>query len=367
MGHAAVSLVAAPTIRNPVHLRPASLQLHPPPPGSPADAPWPLSATIDADAPCWVETLWFPREGSGAGADPDGGDGQLIPWPAGVPAPLPLGHAAPAPGVPAPPPLPPPGPGLGLGPGLRQAWRSAPGQGLPLRSLACPTHPAPSLRPPGANPSRHPCPDCPGGVVPAATAPRGGPDGRFPLAIRVVAVDPNPPTPGVPDARPPGASDDDLVALLADLPPGAPLPPWSIAQVTLCRVVPPPEAAPDPARAWTVAPFRPVLLRSGAAYLLQDIYGLGGGEEGQEEIGGGGGGGGGGGDGGGSGGEDDGGEAGECVVCLSEPRDVALLPCRHLCLCPGCARQLLRGAGQGRGGKCPICRRRVRTYLAVGD
>ena len=25
-----------------------------------------------------------------------------------------------------------------------------------------------------------------------------------------------------------------------------------------------------------------------------------------------------------------------CVVCLSEPRDTIMLPCRHLCLCSSC-------------------------------
>jgi hypothetical protein len=53
----------------------------------------------------------------------------------------------------------------------------------------------------------------------------------------------------------------------------------------------------------------------------------------------------------------------ECVVCMSEAKDTLVLPCRHLCLCGGCA-QVLRMQGrtptgapsrQGRP-KCPICR-----------
>ena len=30
----------------------------------------------------------------------------------------------------------------------------------------------------------------------------------------------------------------------------------------------------------------------------------------------------------------------ECVVCMSAPRDTLVLPCRHLCLCKGCAEVL---------------------------
>ena len=48
-------------------------------------------------------------------------------------------------------------------------------------------------------------------------------------------------------------------------------------------------------------------------------------------------------------------EAGQpCVVCISEGRDTAVLPCRHLCLCQGCAMML-----QQRTEKCPICRGKV--------
>eukprot|EP01134_Creolimax_fragrantissima_P000425 CFRG0425T1 len=41
----------------------------------------------------------------------------------------------------------------------------------------------------------------------------------------------------------------------------------------------------------------------------------------------------------------------ECIVCLCDPRDTAVLPCRHLCLCHGCAEVL-----RYQSNKCPLCR-----------
>ena len=37
--------------------------------------------------------------------------------------------------------------------------------------------------------------------------------------------------------------------------------------------------------------------------------------------------------------EEDASQGKECVVCLSEPRDTTVLPCRHMCMCSGCARR----------------------------
>lgn len=41
----------------------------------------------------------------------------------------------------------------------------------------------------------------------------------------------------------------------------------------------------------------------------------------------------------------------DCVVCLEEPRDTLVLPCRHLCLCLTCAKAL---ASTAQGNNCPI-------------
>ncbi|XP_058094439.1 probable E3 ubiquitin-protein ligase LOG2 [Magnolia sinica] len=50
----------------------------------------------------------------------------------------------------------------------------------------------------------------------------------------------------------------------------------------------------------------------------------------------------------------------ECVICLSEPRDTTVLPCRHMCMCSGCA-ELLRF----QTNRCPICRQPVERLLEI--
>ena len=88
----------------------------------------------------------------------------------------------------------------------------------------------------------------------------------------------------------------------------------------------------------------------GVEYLLQEVYGI------ENKL-----------HGGGVGGE--GGEGGgdeldadevdlgaECVICMTDPRDTLLLPCRHLCLCSGCAGNL-----RYQSSNCPICRARECT------
>jgi hypothetical protein len=84
------------------------------------------------------------------------------------------------------------------------------------------------------------------------------------------------------------------------------------------------------------------------SYELQEIYGI-------ERSGGGGGDGG---DGDGDGGSDDGG--GDCVICMSEPKDTTVLPCRHMCLCGDCAKRL-----RVQTNRCPICRTPVESLLQI--
>ncbi|KAJ1425161.1 hypothetical protein B484DRAFT_315253, partial [Ochromonadaceae sp. CCMP2298] len=49
----------------------------------------------------------------------------------------------------------------------------------------------------------------------------------------------------------------------------------------------------------------------------------------------------------------------DCVVCLTERREVLLLPCRHLCVCDSCLVYI---------DKCPVCRSTFEEYVLIrGD
>ncbi|KAI3791749.1 hypothetical protein L2E82_05611 [Cichorium intybus] len=52
----------------------------------------------------------------------------------------------------------------------------------------------------------------------------------------------------------------------------------------------------------------------------------------------------------------------ECVICLSEPPDTMVLPCRHMCMCHGCAKVLRFQTKQ-----CPICRQPAETLWKLGS
>jgi E3 ubiquitin-protein ligase MGRN1 len=42
----------------------------------------------------------------------------------------------------------------------------------------------------------------------------------------------------------------------------------------------------------------------------------------------------------------------ECVICMTDPKEVAVYPCRHMCMCLTCAEAL-----PSQNNKCPMCRR----------
>ncbi|CAN0535843.1 unnamed protein product, partial [Ectocarpus sp. 12 AP-2014] len=44
----------------------------------------------------------------------------------------------------------------------------------------------------------------------------------------------------------------------------------------------------------------------------------------------------------------------ECVICLTDPKNTLLLPCRHLCVCTECFRHV---------DKCPVCRSAFDNYI----
>jgi len=50
----------------------------------------------------------------------------------------------------------------------------------------------------------------------------------------------------------------------------------------------------------------------------------------------------------------------ECVICISEFRTTAVLPCRHLCLCSFCTDSF-----RTHTNKCPICRSPVKALLKI--
>ncbi|GIY55371.1 e3 ubiquitin ligase Rnf157 [Caerostris extrusa] len=50
----------------------------------------------------------------------------------------------------------------------------------------------------------------------------------------------------------------------------------------------------------------------------------------------------------------------DCVICMSDPRDTMILPCRHLCLCNSCSDSLRYQANN-----CPICRAPFRALLQI--
>eukprot|EP01018_Ginkgo_biloba_P027068 Gb_39665 [translate_table: standard] len=82
-----------------------------------------------------------------------------------------------------------------------------------------------------------------------------------------------------------------------------------------------------------------ILWVDGIRYELQEIYGIGN-----------------------SAGTDfDGNDPGkECVICMSEPRDTTVLPCRHMCMCSECAKVL-----RFQTNRCPICRRPVERLMEI--
>uniref|UniRef100_A0A5B7C3Q5 RING-type E3 ubiquitin transferase n=1 Tax=Davidia involucrata TaxID=16924 RepID=A0A5B7C3Q5_DAVIN len=50
----------------------------------------------------------------------------------------------------------------------------------------------------------------------------------------------------------------------------------------------------------------------------------------------------------------------ECVICMTEPKETAVLPCRHMCMCSVCAKAL-----RLQSNKCPICRQPIQELLEI--
>lgn len=58
-----------------------------------------------------------------------------------------------------------------------------------------------------------------------------------------------------------------------------------------------------------------------------------------------------------------------CSVCLSKPKTILFLPCKHLCACSECANRIMKPVPDNKGARkepaCPICRVAVREVLDV--
>lgn len=115
---------------------------------------------------------------------------------------------------------------------------------------------------------------------------------------------------------------------LEEVPVGGELPPWVQSQTTYAWVE-------KDGEEWVARVVKQKLWVKGEQYELQEIYGMEQSRapavgmpavEGFEDI-----------------------DGNECVICMSAPRDTAALPCRHMCMCHGCASAL----------KTQVCGQRV--------
>ncbi|XP_057546609.1 probable E3 ubiquitin-protein ligase LUL3 [Amaranthus tricolor] len=88
-----------------------------------------------------------------------------------------------------------------------------------------------------------------------------------------------------------------------------------------------------------VKAIRQILYIDGVRYELRDLYGIG--NSSSEGFN-----------------DDDPGK--ECVICMTEPKNTAVMPCRHLCMCSDCAKEL-----RLQTNKCPICRQPISELIEI--
>ncbi|KAL4164824.1 hypothetical protein KRP22_003565 [Phytophthora ramorum] len=110
---------------------------------------------------------------------------------------------------------------------------------------------------------------------------------------------------------------------------------------------------------WDIKMLKQKILVDGLTYELQEIYGIDGSVAAAPKAGGAAG-----------GGQADTNQAtkdeieipegAECIICLCEPRNTTILPCRHMCLCSECAEALRKSSST-----CPICRTNVEALLQI--
>ena len=144
----------------------------------------------------------------------------------------------------------------------------------------------------------------------------------FPLCVRLECV----------------AADEAMIEHRIDsVPVGGAMPGWIQSQTTYACL-------PKREKGLDVKVLKQKIWVRETAYELQEIYGLENANRGSA-----------------AGGGDPSDDIGrECVICMSEPRDTTLLPCRHMCLCHECAKML-----RTQTNKCPICRTPVQSLLEI--
>lgn len=147
----------------------------------------------------------------------------------------------------------------------------------------------------------------------------------FPLVIRLEVVTER----GLKD----GHSLEELI-------PGAEQQTWAQSQTTFAAL------HKEEDGSWSVRVLKQKIWVDGTSYELQEIYGLE--QAGKRPTG--------------AGGMSSAEEAEErlCVICLVNPRDTTVLPCRHMCLCSDCASELRK-----QSSKCPICRNNIESLLHI--
>ncbi|KAK3002554.1 hypothetical protein RJ639_022037 [Escallonia herrerae] len=89
---------------------------------------------------------------------------------------------------------------------------------------------------------------------------------------------------------------------------------------------------------FTVRVIKQILWIEGNRYELREIFGIGSSSEGLN----------------------DGDSGKECIICMTEPKDTAVLPCRHMCMCSECAKEL-----RLQSNTCPICRQPIEELMEI--
>ncbi|CAD7699300.1 unnamed protein product [Ostreobium quekettii] len=133
---------------------------------------------------------------------------------------------------------------------------------------------------------------------------------------------------------------------LAELEPGCATPTWVQSQTTYACLVKEEDGT------WEARPIRQKIWVENVSYELQEIYGIQdiyGGDKKEKAMA------------LGTAGYSEDLEGKECVICLAAVRDTTVLPCRHMCMCEACARELQRQ----QVSRCPICRDLIESLLHI--